>query len=697
VASAQSKGNNPVNLVFGVQPETDYLLKINASVQYRLVATINKLASHYIWEIENNNEIVNANYLTMGSNNPLTPFIKGELEVHGLIESSSDFDWFKVHIPESVNNIPILSVSQYSGTPIKTFIYSSSLESDQIGEISDNSAIFNGIVKPGADYFIKLQGSVSTSLPLLGGTRYQFKLKIGEIKPDQNGLEVEPNDIIVQANPLNIGVKQRGTSWDGNNDVDIYKLTINKDGILNAQLSRPFGIGSSSIDVLNSASLVIGSFKVDLSNAQKNSINLNVKAGSYYIKIRPQKENSSAEYALVAMFVESIKVNYLSADGNLSGQNEEILTPLKAGDKIALEMKWEAKYGNLSGQNEAEFSIGQDNRRIVPMQLDVGIYKGSYTITQGDDISNQPISVHITDNLANEADISAGFVGIIDSESPEIVEVSHDADAPLSSGKTLSVRMIGEPRCKAKFDILVSPSNEEGRKGNGITGFKNGLDMFNMASTEAKPPLAILNWDWKFDPSVGTKGAIVISGEVKNISDSAKDLVRINYTLFEANGNIIGSGYGYTTPNRVSSGVIASFKIVADWTGKEKSAKIQLAYGTDQKIVGEVKDDYGVYTGSYNVGDNDNIKDAVIVCHLTDIAGNSSSASSDITVTFDNIPPIINSIAYNADKVFTEGDSITIKLEGEADCEATFDIGTFKTGIQMSQIQGEGSYIGVYR
>jgi hypothetical protein len=666
VASAQSKGNNPVNLVFGVQPETDYLLKINSTVQYRLVATINKLASHYIWETENNNEIVNANDLTMGSNNPLTPFIKGELdaiEVHGLIESSSDFDWFKVHIPESVNNIPILSVSQYSGTPINTFIYSSlsgqneSLESDQIGEISDNNAIFNGIVKPGADYFIKLQGSVRTS--------YQFKLKLGEIKPDQNGLEVEPNDIIVQANPLNIGVKQRGTSWDGNNDVDIYKLTISKEGILNVQLSRPFGIGSSSIDVLNSASLVIGSFKVDLSNAQKNNINLNVKAGSYYLKIRPQKENSSAEYALVAMFVESIKVNYLSADG------KEISTPLKAGDKIALEMKWEVKDG------KAEFSIGEDDRRVVPMQLDAGIYKGSYTITQGDDISNQPIRVHITDNSANEADISAGFVGIIDSESPVIVEVSHDADAPLTSDKTLSVRMIGEARCKAKFDI---------------TGFKNGLDMFNMASTEAKPPLAILNWDWKFDPSVGTKGAIVISGEVKNISDSAKDLVRINYTLFEANGNIIGSGYGYTTPNRVSSGIIASFKIVADWTGKEKNAKIQLAYGSEQKIVGEVKDDYGVYTGIYDVGDNDNIKDGLIVCHLTDIAGNSSSASADITVTFDNIPPIINSIAYNADKVFTDGDSITIKLEGEADCEATFDIGTFKTGIQMSQIQGEGSY-----
>lgn len=656
VAFAQSRDNNPVYMTFGARPETDYLIKVNSTVQYRLVATINKLPNRYIMEVENNNDLQTANYLTVSN--------QSSIEVRGSIESSSDIDWFRLHIPESVGNIPIISISQYSNMPINMSIYSSPLESDQIGEILDNTGIFNGIVKAGSDYFIRLSGDTSTS--------YQFRVKLGELKPDQKGLETEPNDILVQANPINIGIKQLGTNWDGNNDIDVYKLNVSKDGILNVQFARPYGIGSSIIEVLNSAGAVIGSFNVNLSNAQKNSVNLNVKTGIYYIRIRPQKENPSAEYSLVTMFVESIKISYLSSEGK-----EIISDPLKAGDKIIVEMKWDIKDG------KAKFSIGKDDKRIVSMsQEKEGIYKGIYTIVQGDDISGQPIFVHIVDNLSNEASIEGFFVGVVDSIPPIITEVSHDAYMPLSAGKTLSVRMIGEPRCKAKFDIV---------------GFKNGSDMFNMTSVDAKPPLAILNWDWKYDPLIGTKGAILIYGEVKNLSDSAKDLVRINYTLFDENGKTVSSGFGYTMPNRIPTGVIASFKIIADYTGAEKNAKIQLIYGSDQKIVGEVKDDYGVYTGIYEVTENDNIQDAVISCYLTDIAGNRSSAYADTKVTFDNIPPTITSLIYNADKVFIEDDSIIVKLYGEANCEATFDIGTFKVGIPMSPIQGENAYLGTYK
>ncbi|MGB9595369.1 MAG: hypothetical protein ACPL7B_03730, partial [Candidatus Poribacteria bacterium] len=206
VAFAQNKGNNPVHLALGVRSETDYLIKVNSTVQYRLVTTINKLPNRYIREIENNDDLQTANYLTVPN--------QSSIEVQGLIESSSDIDWFRLHIPESVGNIPIISISQYSNIPVNMFIYSSTLESDQIGEISDNNGIFNGIVKAGSDYFIKLIGNTETS--------YQFRIKLGELKPDQKGLEVEPNDVLVQANQINVGIKQQGTNWDGNNDVDVY-------------------------------------------------------------------------------------------------------------------------------------------------------------------------------------------------------------------------------------------------------------------------------------------------------------------------------------------------------------------------------------------------------------------------------------------------------------------------------------------
>jgi len=671
-AESESNGSNPINLTFGTLTETDYLINVQASAQYRLVATINKLPKGYLWETESNDQPEDPDYLTINGSS---------LEIGGALSLPSDSDWYKIHVSESLAGVSNLSILQYSDLPVVMKIYSSPLESDQIGEISNNNGYFTGVVKPGADYFINMSGENAS---------YQFLLTMGKIPTDQeNTWEVEPNDLIVQASPIALWIKQHGTNWDGNNDNDVYKLSLEKDGITNLQFSRPSGIGSSIVEILNASSQVIGSFSVDVRSAQKGSINLDVKAGTYYVKVRPQNESPSAEYVIVAMFVESIKLTYQSPDGT------EILqgVPLKAGDSIVLEMKWNVK-------GKASFSIGEDESRIVQMnQLDDGVYRGKYTIVKGDDISNAPITLHIEDNASNKAEVKRN-VGIVDSIPPGIIEVSHDADTPLSAGRTLSVRMIGEPKCRAKFNIA---------------GFKNDLDMYNMSSTEAKPLLAILNWNWRYDPTYGTKGSIVIYGEVKNISDTAQDLVRINYTLYDGSGETVNSGYGYTTPNRIPPGVVSSFKIFSDYTGNEKSAKIQLAFGSDQNVAGEVNDGYSVYTGIYDVGANDNVQNAFIVCYLTDTAGNQSSASAGTLggvsgasapekVTFDNIPPVIKSLGYNADKVFVEGDIITVYLEGEADCDATFNIGDFRTSIQMSALGGgasatekDTSYVGTYR
>jgi hypothetical protein len=660
VAESESNGNSPLHLTFGTVNETDYLIHVNSSGQYRLVANISKLPQGLVWETEINDQPENSNYLTINEGT--------SLEVTGDLSQLSNSDWFKVHISESVDNPSSLLILQYSDSPIAMKIYTSPLETDQIGEISDNNNSFTGKVKPGADYYINLRSQNASAL-------YQFLLSVNKTTIEPNTVsETEPNDIVVQANPMNIGVKQSGTNWDGNKDIDVFKLNIEKDGILNVQFSRPAGIGSSIVDVLNSSSQVISSFNADVTSSQKGNSTLVVKAGTYYVRIRPQNENTSSEYALVAMFVESIKLTYMSADGKEIPQQG---TPLKAGDSIVLEAKWNVNKG------KASFSIGIDESRIVQMtQLDNGIYRGIYTIAKGDDISNAPVTLHIEDDVSNKADIRLDYmhVGIVVSAPPDITEVSHDAGMPLSTGDILSVRMIGQPRDHAKFDI---------------TGFKNGLDMYNMSSNEAKPSLVILNWDWRYDPTVGTKGSIVISGEVKNLSDPVKDLVRINYFLYDTAGGVVNSGFGYTTPNRIPVGVISSFKIFSDYTGKEKSAKIQLAFGSDTKIVGEVKDDYGVYTGIYEVKDNDNVQNATITCYLTDSAGNQSSKSADVKVTFDNIPPIIKSLSYNADKVFVEGDVITVKLEGESNGEATFDLGSLKTGIQM--IPEDSIYVGTYR
>lgn len=672
VGRFDSDGGQSGHLALGVAPNSDYFVHVSSTddnTQYRLVAAIEGLPTGFAWEVEDND--------TGASANPLEVNLDGlqAVEVRG---SNDDPDWFRLHIPDIGVQHPLwLNICFHQAgieTASSVSIYSGHFDTAdrQIGGFAGTQMEypqFTGIVKPGGDYFVEINPAGD----------YQFLLSLTEIPIDDGtAWEVEPNGIVAWANPLALGVKQRGTSWDANEDDDWYLLDArslmqdadNESEMLSLHFSRSSGLGSSLVELYNTSSQLLGSFQVDIASAQKGSINVDIEAGTYYVKVHPQNEFSGAEYELIALLVDSISLSRISADGEELERDDR---PLKAGDLVQIELIWNA------GMGQATFDVG-DIAADLPMVGQDGVYSGSYTIATGDNKVAAPVIMRLLDQFGNATDIEFDETVTIDALRPEITEIYHDGLTPLSAGKKLAVTMIGESSGAASFDI---------------SGLKTGLDMYNMTPNEADPPLIIVNWDWRPDPTFGPDGTVIVTGNIKNISDSTKDYVKVNVSFYDANGGIVDSKSVYTTPLNIPPGVSAPFKMYANYTGRKDSARLQLVYGINEKPVGESADD-GVYVGTYEVGDDDNILDATITCYLTDSAGNQSSIESLIKVTFDTVPPEINSLTHDAEEVLIEGDVLTVTLEGESGGEATFDIGDQWKGLEMVAAE-PGKYVGTYR
>jgi hypothetical protein len=708
VGQFDSASGQPGHFALGVAQVSDYFIQVESDAvdsQYKLVVTVDKLASGFAWEIEDNGVGTLANSIRIGGDAPQI------VEVRGNSDGDQDKDWFKVHIPDlqdtglktqdsrqeernsdlessvlGLESSLWMSLAFHRSavsavTKVEIYSLSPDVKDRQIGEISSGTldsepAYFTGVVSPGGDYFIKVDNGDESGA-------YHLLLSLEEIPAEEGtAWEVEPNNLAAYANPLSLGVKQRGTNWDGNADDDWYRLNVQNAGILNLYLLRPSGIGKTLVEFYDVSLALVTEFEADISTAQKGSVNLDVQAGTYYVKVHPQNESDGSEYELTATLVESISLVRLSAEGV---EIEREGRPLRAGDVVQVSLVWKSDDG------KATFDVGDVKKGIALRAETVGNYRGAYTIAEGDNGINAPVTLHLEDAFGNVADIDLRETVSVDTEPPDIEEISHNGITPLTAGKKLVVQLVGSPKGRARFDIA---------------GYKTGLDMYYMISDEDEPPLVLLSWDWRPGPPFGT----VAVGEVKNISQSLKDRVKLALTVYDDENEVIGEASTFL--RGVLPGVTVPFKIRTAYTGRENIAKLQLAYGPDDEVIGEITDSLTyspthplTYIGVYQVGDDDNVSDAPIICYLKDAAGNQSVAEAEDRVTFDTIPPVITSLTHDAARILVEGDVLTVTLEGESGGQATFDIGDFRKGIEMKdtgqEVQGSSpalsSYVGTYR
>lgn len=87
-----------------------------------------------------------------------------------------------------------------------------------------------------------------------------------------------------------------------------------------------------------------------------------------------------------------------------------------------------------------------------------------------------------------------------------------------------------------------------------------------------KIPVKIESWNWYTDSDYGTKGSVRWTVEVKNISDTYIDNVKVKFATYDANGKIITSEFTYV--DGLAPGGTSVRSSFATYFGTEKTAKI---------------------------------------------------------------------------------------------------------------------------
>lgn len=88
------------------------------------------------------------------------------------------------------------------------------------------------------------------------------------------------------------------------------------------------------------------------------------------------------------------------------------------------------------------------------------------------------------------------------------------------------------------------------------------------------PPFEIASWNWHSDRSFGIDGAVIWNVEVRNNTQRYVELVRVNFTTYDAQGTVVDSDYGYV--EGLPPGGVRSHKGYATYYGTEKRARISI-------------------------------------------------------------------------------------------------------------------------
>jgi len=85
----------------------------------------------------------------------------------------------------------------------------------------------------------------------------------------------------------------------------------------------------------------------------------------------------------------------------------------------------------------------------------------------------------------------------------------------------------------------------------------------------------ITQWNWRKDPTFGTKGAIRWDVEVRNKSSKNLESVKVEFTTFDRNNKLIATTFSYVSA--IPPGETRSDASFADIFGTEESATIKIS------------------------------------------------------------------------------------------------------------------------
>lgn len=238
----------------------------------------------------------------------------------------------------------------------------------------------------------------------------------------------------------------------------------------------------------------------------------------------------------------------------------------------------------------------------------------------------------------------------------KVTSFSHDATAPLRAGGVLTVTLEGETGAQAVFavgDIATDLAMQEVAPGKYVgtftapEGLNSSVAIFgSLTRDDRKSPLVQAG-----APLVIDSVAPTISDLAPGIGTTVKDPQPVIYAVFEDEG---GSGVDADQVRLVVGG--------EDVTAHATRSPRFVTYRPIHPIANGRVD---------------------IRIQIKDKAGNTAQAEWQFLVDAPEVP--ITSVAHSADKPVVLGQSFTVTLAGKARGQASFDIGTLKVGLPMTE------------
>jgi len=105
-------------------------------------------------------------------------------------------------------------------------------------------------------------------------------------------------------------------------------------------------------------------------------------------------------------------------------------------------------------------------------------------------------------------------------------------------------------------------------------GQRLGYVAASVLESQPIPAFEVVSWNWQKDPGFAGRGAVIWTVEVRNNTARYVNLLRVDFTTYDAAGNVIDSDYGYV--EGLSPGGVRSLKGYATYFGREERARIQL-------------------------------------------------------------------------------------------------------------------------
>lgn len=183
------------------------------------------------------------------------------------------------------------------------------------------------------------------------------------------------------------------------------------------------------------------------------------------------------------------------------------------------------------------------------------------------------------------------FMGDDDSTSP----TSQPGSSP-SGGASTDTRKGIERFAHQTINIRSGPSTDDevaGQVGRGdsiriasgdgdwreiVSGPHEGAYIYSpLLEEDALPALEVTSWNWHADPDFGVDGSVVWNAEVQNNTGNYIEQVRLEFSSYDAEGNIVTQDTSYASG--LSPGGTASTKGYATYYGQEDKGRLRITGG----------------------------------------------------------------------------------------------------------------------